>query len=679
MLQAYLADLAIEPGGSLKIHASATTPVRGATRRLRHSDPHPAGPGVLDEPCAWGSTYFECTDLPPSTGSFATAQRWRSDGSAFTLSAWFMPTNLSGDTVLFSWDTASGPCVISLTSDATVAVVGDQKVVLSTAHFERTWHFVGVTFDANPGMNDPRLTLFSSPWGRTGGPYLTDPIRCDCTPSADSAIRIGSVSGLLTDGGQLDGLLTGLLIHSSALDVVDLMSVANGVGPEPLSNWEFSPGPDPDRVRSTTIGTDDLILTHAPTRSAVVPEPLSDGRPVTDARVSVHFHVDDVEDCGWPVAAQLDVPATAVPGFYSITLTSPDEEAFELPFIVRGSAPVTLLAPTLTWQAYANLGRARASWPGLSHYALHADGSPVVVTTSRKPTQTFAPSARLEVDATDGFASGQLLTHLLMADLYADHWLGQRGPHGVLDDRALNEPGSAALDGVTTLVFSAHPEYWTSQMLDTLEWFIQRGGNAIYLGGNGFYWVTSLHPTKPHLMEVRRFGGSQTCSVIDNDRRHQFEDCKGGLWRDNGRASGTIVGVEFAGFGAGDSLSYTRTAESRRVEWDWVFDGVDGDTFGAGGLNTGAGNELDWVPSNPVLDTTILASAQPSGREFFSAYEQTTVPNAAVRADIAISKTEAGGLILALGAISASGCLPINNGDNPISKICGNVLDRMLA
>ena len=34
-------------------------------------------------------------------------------------------------------------------------------------------------------------------------------------------------------------------------------------------------------------------------------------------------------------------------------------------------------------------------------------------------------------------------------------------------------------------------------MLDAWEEYLADGGRAMYLGSNGFYWVTSWHPEKP--------------------------------------------------------------------------------------------------------------------------------------------------------------------------------------
>ena len=155
-----------------------------------------------------------------------------------------------------------------------------------------------------------------------------------------------------------------------------------------------------------------------------------------------------------------------------------------------------------------------AQFPGLSHYAFHRDGSPVYVSTRLKPAPALEPGARVEVDGVDSFLGEEQgptasATHLLMADLYVNYWLERSGAEfGVITDEDLHLEGAGALSGCRTLVLSAHPEYWTRSMLDTLEAFLGRGGSVMYLGGNGLYWVTSVHPSRPHLLEVRRGHGS---------------------------------------------------------------------------------------------------------------------------------------------------------------------------
>jgi N,N-dimethylformamidase len=351
-----------------------------------------------------------------------------------------------------------------------------------------------------------------------------------------------------------------------------------------------------------------------------------------------------------------------------------------LPFIVSQRQRVTLLIPTLTWQAYGNLGRDPDLWPGRSHYSQHRDGSPVQITTMLRPCQTFAPSSRLEVDAADGFASDGAVTHLLMADLYADYWLNQQGSHGVIDDRDVHFDG---LSGVDVLVLSAHPEYWTPRMLDAAEDLLGRGGNILCLGGNAMYWVTLLHPSKPHLLEVRRWGGSQTVAVIPEDRVHQFAPVKGGTMRLAGRPSDRILGVGFSGFGCGHSMEFERTEASYTPEWSWVFDGISGPVFGGDGINTGAGNEFDSHDSavRTAGNSVTLASCVPTAQGHFGTFEQGGLrsPADSVRADVTMTRTPAGGLVLSVSSITASGCLVAHGGRSELGRVCANVLAAMLA
>ncbi len=533
MLQAYLDNLAVAPGGLLRIHANGVEHCDAVVTRLIHSDPNPAGPGVITEACGWGTASFPCSSQPATIGSFGVATSWLPPTSSITLCGWFMPTNLRREVVVFSWHSAGQDGRLSIVDGNLCLRSSTDVVTLSTPHFERQWHFLGICLERDEHDGSVDASLFSGPWGRTGGPYMSPPAKLACFPEATSPLYVGADLEAGVPRGQLDGLMTAIRVYDSTLDIVDLMLTMNGDGPDASASWNFDAAvaPDLDLLSSASSIASELVLHHAPMRSAIVPGPCSDGRPTSQASQSVHFHTDDVEDCGWPCVAEITVPLDTAAGFYAINLTGPNGDLFELPFIVETAASVTLLAPTLTWQAYANLGRSRPEWPGLSHYALHDDGSPVVITTAHKPSQTFASSARLEVDSGDGFAAGPVLAHLLMADLYADYWLGLRGAHGVLDDRAIHDPDRRALDDVRVLILSTHHEYWTHTMLDQFERFLARGGSAIYLGGNGLYWVTSLHAKKPHLMEVRRWGGSQTCSVAEIDR---FGDCGFGRVDRNG-------------------------------------------------------------------------------------------------------------------------------------------------
>ena len=51
-------------------------------------------------------------------------------------------------------------------------------------------------------------------------------------------------------------------------------------------------------------------------------------------------------------------------------------------------------------------------------------------------------------------------------------------------------------------------------MLDALDAYLAGDGRLMYLGGNGFYWVTAMDPRRPHVVEVRR-------GINGTDRGHR--------------------------------------------------------------------------------------------------------------------------------------------------------------
>ena len=677
-LRAYLSDLAAWPGDALVVHASDAQGAEVRVRELLHSDPNPDGPGLVARDCDWGQGLGSTPSVQPALGSFGTAEDVLPVDGAFTVSAWVWPTDLSQNVVLLSWLGAGGRWVLSIEGSRLTLGGADASVRLDYRLRERTWNFLGVAVGSSSYDQPTDGLLFASVWGRTGGPFLL-PLGEIRATASDASLWLGTAD---SNSGRLDGRVAGLKVHHTGLDSVELMSVMNGYGPDPVHEWRFDDRTDPDAAPGRQPGTRPQRLHHSPMRSTLVPGPLSTAGTAITSPGSIHFHRDDTEDCDWPELHRVTIPPDARSGVYSV-LVRDHGQSFELPFIVKGKNEVMLLVPTLTWQAYANLGRDGRSWPGLSHYSLHSDGSPVTITTSRKPSQTFSPSARLEVDAGDGFADGENATHLLMADLYAWYWLNQEFPGriSVLDDRELHSNGASALADCRVLVLSAHPEYWTTRMLDELNAFLGRGGNLLYLGGNGLYWVTSLHPTKPHLMEVRRWGGSQTWSIEPTDRLHQFERAVGGLWEEADRPPNGVLGVAFGGFGNGPSMEFIRSAESRAPQWSWVFAGFEGERFGLGSLNSGAGNEFDrFDPSRRTAgNSVVLASCQPSRPDHFGAFEVGDVraPSAEVRADVVLTTTPAGGLVFSASSITASGCLTSQAGRS-FQRIMRNVVHRML-
>jgi N,N-dimethylformamidase len=73
---------------------------------------------------------------------------------------------------------------------------------------------------------------------------------------------------------------------------------------------------------------------------------------------AIHFHDDDLYDCGWETDFTFTVPDDLPSGLYCAHLTQDDHEDY-VPFVVRpprgtARAPLALLLPTASYWAYAN-------------------------------------------------------------------------------------------------------------------------------------------------------------------------------------------------------------------------------------------------------------------------------------------------------------------------------------
>jgi N,N-dimethylformamidase len=136
-----------------------------------------------------------------------------------------------------------------------------------------------------------------------------------------------------------------------------------------------------------------------------------------------------------------------------------------------------------------------------------------------------------------------------------------------------------------------HPEYWTTPMMNALEAYLAGGGRLMYLGGNGFYWVTSVDPERPHMIEVRRSNaGTRAWESAPGECYHSTTGEPGGLWRYRGRAPNRIGGIGFTAQGwDGRAPGYTRQPDSFDERAAFIFEGIGADeVIGDFGLVLGA-------------------------------------------------------------------------------------------
>lgn len=81
-------------------------------------------------------------------------------------------------------------------------------------------------------------------------------------------------------------------------------------------------------------------------------------------------------------------------------------------------------------------------------------------------------------------------------------------------------------------------------MLDSYTNFLDNGGHFMYLGGNGYYWVTTHDTARPYCIEVRRAeAGCRTFALPPGNWHHSLTGGLGGLWRSRGRPPNCLFGL----------------------------------------------------------------------------------------------------------------------------------------
>lgn len=498
--------------------------------------------------------------------------------------------------------------------------------------------------------------------------------------------------------------------------VGDAWALLRAQGPLPaplLAAWDPSLEPGTDRVVDSGPAHLDGHTLNLPTRVATGPfwVPGVGTTRLTPQHDAIHFHADDVGDLGWQPTLELDLPTGLKSGVYAVRLEASGRD-MHIPLYVRPTRPsarVAYLVPTNTYLAYANhrmfLGNSElnhyiASHPvepndrdtlvldypflGRSIYDLHDDGSGVCMASWQRPLVSFEPEAR------DFLAAGP---RHFSADLYIVGWLERSGQgYDVLTDEDLDAEGMEALRPYSVVVTGSHPEYWTRRMMDALQGYLHSSGRLMYLGGNGFYWMTSLSADRSYV-EVRR--GHQGTRAWDSDPGeglHATTGELGGLWRNLGICPQSVVGVGMAAQGWGGGRGYHRLPDSHDPRVQAFFEGIGPDeVIGAFGfVMCGAvGDEVDRM--DRALGTPPqalhLATSQMLPDEYQLVVEEVRnmTPGFggtmcdAVRSDMVWFDLPGGGEVFSVGSVSWAAALGWEGGRNNVDQLSTNVLRAMLS
>lgn len=348
-------------------------------------------------------------------------------------------------------------------------------------------------------------------------------------------------------------------------------------------------------------------------------EVVRDGcRPKTVHTVTLpgkrHPTPDDAYEhgCGWPVAHEWKVPDTLPSGGYVVTArignaTGETREQQHWFAVLpgernRGDADrrLLLICATSTWIAYNE-------WGGTNNYWLappEEGGMSVALSVQRPWSRGFVwlPEGAPRTPAPPGQPHGAVPRYRMIEWSFANGFSKYYGAAGwAMYERLFvdwAEPAGYAVDVATQhdlhfrpeilddypcIVMVGHDEYYSWEMRDTLEAYIERGGNVARFAGN-FVWQIRLEED-----------GTQVCykelartedPVVGTDRAHLLTSA----WEDhlvkrwpaetlglNGLRSG--IYAHWAAFNPRSPAGYTVYRPEH-----WVFEGTDlyfGDLFGA--------------------------------------------------------------------------------------------------
>ena len=743
----YADRLSVQPGQTIKFMVSCEHPsYRADIVRLIHGDPNPQGPGfkeqLVDSPVNGDYTGIK-QDFHIGSYVVVPDNLLLQRAGSFTLQAWIYPTtpDKGAQGILTKWSGSEGVGYgLFIDDDGSLALwLGDQsgrveKVSTGNPLRKGQWYFVAGVYDAEDG----KVRLYQEP----ASMWPKDDSRAASEGSVHlSSLGVGDVSFLMAgywdqeeEGrsvvqGCFNGKIDRPRLFGRALESGEIDSLRDGHGSSDLEEsviglWDFGRDFSSDAVTDASPNELHGKTVNMPARGMT-------GHNWTGKEANynhapqeygaIYFHDDDLDDAGWEVGFELMIPEDMRSGVYAARLRSGEVEGSEdhVPFFVRprrgtSTASIVFLVPTNSYYAYANFhtmsdpnslvkysriaGRKlQIDYPSQpqdkyivehnihSLYDRHTDGSGVAYSSRLRPNMTMRPKYNMQL-----LGMGEGAPHQLNADLHLLDWMEKKGyEFDLVTDEDLHFEGVSLLAPYLVMVTGSHPEYWSEQMLDSMEEYQSDGGRVMYLGGNGFYWVTSFAPDKPHIIEVRRWQGTEAWEADPGEYHHSTTGELGGLWRFRGRPPQKLLGVGFSSQGFDYSVPFHKKSDSTDSRAAFIFEDVSSDgVIGDYGLVMGGAGGFEVDRTDPALGTPphalVLASATGFSDVYQHVIEEVLSSNPLeggtksplVRGDMVYFEGPKGGAVFSVGSIAWCGSLSHNNYDNDISRITGNVLTR---
>jgi N,N-dimethylformamidase len=707
-----------------KVSAEGDAAYHAEIVRLRCGDGTREGPEFQEFPVETPVTGdYPAHHQPIDAGSYLEIGKAEAFGlESFSLQARIWPTTPAKgpQALLANWDDAETKgYALAIDDEGGLSLyMGDGKdlFILGTGVplLERRWYLVAASFDAETRQVwIGQRPLTQSPYDDTTASGRSG---IDITPVAGPGFRIAAWHGTGGDrpapSGHYNGKIDAPEIARRALsngerDALMEHAVAADLSDALVARWDFSREVSSTRVVDVSGNGHDGETVNLPTRAMKGWN--WDGSEFNWARKpehygAIHFHDDDLYDCGWETDFALDVPTDLESGIYCAKLTRDAHEDY-CPFVVsppvgQARAPLALLLPTASYWAYADR-HSEIEWRerenvtgywaavdpsalylhehpelGCSLYDEHSDGSGVCYSSRLRPILNMQPKEKLWQFA---------------ADTHITDWLEAKGiAYDVITEDDLDIHGYELLRPYKCVMTGTHPEYPSLRMQEAYETYKNEGGRFVYFGGNGFYWRVSYHPELPGVLEMRRAeDGIRSWMAEGGEYYHSFTGELGGMWRRMGRAPQSVAGTGMAAQGFDFSCHFNRTEASFDPRAAFIFDGIGADEkigdFGVLGGGA-AGWEIDRADT--ALGTPPHALIVATATDFTSAYhwvkEELTHTHSAntgetspmVRCDMVFYETPKGGAVFSSSSIAWAAALSHNDYDNNVSRISENVIRR---
>lgn len=221
--------------------------------------------------------------------------------------------------------------------------------------------------------------------------------------------------------------------------------------------------------------------------------------------------------CGWPASHSWQIPDDARSGFYKVIsrIRGRWRDVVQHHFFVvkakrnAPQSPLLLLCSTATWCAYNDWGGSNSYEgiagpngnrfsPVLSYQRPFArglvwlpEGAPRFCSDEKYVTGTAPRYPSFEYGYANGFAKYFAAAGWAQFERHFAVWADNNGYRYDMATQSDLDADPNLLDGYRAVVIAGHDEYWSAPMRDTMDAYIEQGGNVARFAGN-FLWQIRL-------------------------------------------------------------------------------------------------------------------------------------------------------------------------------------------